>query len=562
MTPAPVSTPATDPSSALQHLFGLKGVTYRANLSKEELFHEALRRDRGRIRKGGSDDEPKVYATKLGIQGPLVYYTDPSCTGRPVQDTFGVAWPEIQNKVWWKKDFQKFDPDKYQGLLKRVVAHLNERRATLFVKDVYCGWDPSYAVPYRFVGEYATHAFFAHNMFPKRVEGIRDADQRRWTMLNVPSFRCAPERDGTLSERAVILDFKNRIALVVGRADYCGVVKKSMFTVMNFLLPEAGELSMHCSANVGQRGDCAILFGLSGTGKTTLSADPDRKLIGDDEHAWTAAGVSNFEDGCYAKLIDLDKKAEPIIAAALSMAGTIIENVPPLPGKELSKVDPQELDLTDRSITENTRFSYPLSCNPNVMEGAKGPHPETIVLLTADAFGVLPPISVLEGKDVMYHFVSGFTAKLAGTEVGVTEPQAAFSACFGAPFMSQKPSVYAKILAEKMKKHRARCILLNTGWSGGPYGVGRRISIGHTRALLNAALSGALDAGKAAYETHPVFGLKIPKSCPGVPAEILNPRNTWKDKAAYDAQATKLRDLFRKNYEEKGFSALGIEAVM
>ncbi len=559
---SPASTTSQDPSSALQQLLGLKGVTYRSDLSKEELCREALERDKGRIRKNGGDADNKVYATRLGMRGPLVYYTDPSCTGRPVQDTFGVAWPEIENKVWWKKDFQKFDPDKYQGLLERVVAHLGDRGAALFVKDVFCGWDPSYAVPYRFVGEYATHAFFAHNMFPKKMDGIRDADGRRWTMLNVPSFRCIPARDGTLSERAVILDFRNKIALVVGRADYCGVVKKSMFTVMNFLLPEMGELSMHCSANVGQRGDCAILFGLSGTGKTTLSADPDRKLIGDDEHAWTVAGVSNFEDGCYAKLIDLDKKAEPVIAAALSMAGTIIENVPRLPGKDLSQTDPQELNLADRSITENTRFSYPLACNPNVMEGAKGPHPETIVLLTADAFGVLPPVSVLEGKDVMYHFVSGFTAKLAGTEVGVTEPQAAFSACFGAPFMSQKPSVYAKILAEKMKKHKARCILLNTGWSGGPYGVGKRISIGHTRALLNAALSGALDAGKVAHESHPAFNLRIPKQCPGVPAEILNPRNTWKDKAAYDAQAAKLRDLFRKNFEEKGFTSLGIEPVM
>jgi phosphoenolpyruvate carboxykinase (ATP) len=556
------STTHQDPSSALRQLLGLDGVDYRANLSKEELFREALERDKGRIRKDGSDADAKVYATRLGMQGPLVYYTDPSCTGRPVQDTFGVAWPEIEGKVWWKKDFQKFDPDKYPGLLKRVVAHLNERRATLFVKDVFCGWDPSYAVPYCFVGEYATHAFFAHNMFPKKVDGIRDADARRWTMLNVPSFRCQPGRDGTLTERAVILDFRNKIALVVGRADYCGVVKKSMFTVMNYLLPELGELSMHCSANVGQRGDCAILFGLSGTGKTTLSADPDRRLIGDDEHAWTSAGVSNFEDGCYAKLIDLDKKAEPVIAAALSMPGTIIENVPSLPGKKLADLDPQELDLTDRSITENTRFSYPLSCNPNVMDGARGPHPETIVLLTADAFGVLPPVSVLEGKDVMYHFVSGFTAKLAGTEVGVTEPQAAFSACFGAPFMAQKPSVYARILAEKMKKHQARCILLNTGWSGGPYGVGKRISIGHTRALLNAALGGQLDAGKTSHEKHPVFNLRVPKSCPGVPAEILDPRNTWKDKAAYDAQATKLRDLFRKNFDEKGFASLGIEPVM
>jgi phosphoenolpyruvate carboxykinase (ATP) len=335
-----------------------------------------------------------------------------------------------------------------------------------------------------------------------------------------------------------------------------------MFTVMNFILPEMNELSMHCSANIGQRGDGAILFGLSGTGKTTLSADPNRELIGDDEHAWTEVGVSNFEDGCYAKLIDLDKDAEPVIAAALSMPGTIIENVPPLPGKKMEEMHPQDLDLTDGSITENTRFSYPLSCNPNVAAGAKGPHPETIVLLTADAFGVLPPVSVLAGKEVMYHFVSGFTAKLAGTEVGITEPQAAFSACFGSPFMSQKPSVYAQCLADKMKAHKARCILLNTGWSGGPHGIGKRISIKHTRALLDAALAGELDEGKVEYELHPVFNLRMPKSCPGVPSEILNPRNTWSDKEAYDAQAQKLRDMFHANFEEKGFGALGIEPIM
>jgi phosphoenolpyruvate carboxykinase (ATP) len=284
--------------------------------------------------------------------------------------------------------------------------------------------------------------------------------------------------------------------------------------------------------------------------------------VGDDETAWTQTGISNLEDGCYAKLIDLDKEAEPVIAAALSMAGTIIENVPPLPGKPMSETDPQELDLTDNSITDNTRFSYPLACNPNVAAGAKGPHPETIVLLTADAFGVLPPVAVLSQKEVMYHFVSGFTAKLAGTEVGITEPKAAFSACFGAPFMSHYPSVYAKLLAEKMGHHETRCILLNTGWSGGSYGTGERISIGHTRALLNAALRGDLDPDKVEYTEHPVFGLKMPNSCPNVPTEILDPRNTWEDKDAYDAAAEKLRAMFKANFEEKGFAELGIEPVM
>lgn len=540
---------------------GLEGLEYRHNLSKSALFNEAIAYDRGRIHPGGPDDEPKAYATQLGTDGPLIYYSDPSCTGRPVQDTFAVAHPEVEDNIWWKSDFQKFDPAHFNPLLERVAAHLNARGRHLYVQDVYCGWDPAYSVPYRFVGEYATHALFASNMFVENVD-VADAGDKRWTLLNVPSFQCDPDRDGTLSQRAVIIDIRNRIGLVLGRADYCGVVKKTMFTVMNYLLPEIGEMPMHCSANVGTRGDGAILFGLSGTGKTTLSADPQRELIGDDEHAWTGDGISNFEGGCYAKLIDLDKISEPVIASALSMSACLIENVPPLPGKPLADTDPQDLDLTDNSITENTRLSYPLSANPNVARDACGPHPETIVLLTADAFGVLPPVSILDTPDVMYHFVSGFTAKLAGTEVGVTEPRAAFSACFGSPFMAQKPSVYARILARKMETHHTRCILLNTGWSGGPHGTGKRISIKHTRALLNAALAGDLDPDQVEYETHPVFNLDMPTSCNGVPAEILNPRNTWADKAAYDAQAEKLRAMFRDNYEAKGFDALGIEAVM
>lgn len=551
-----------DYRAELEQKLGLTSVSYKYNLSKSELFHEAIANDRGRVEKDGPDDAQKAFPTALGENGPLVYYTDPSCTGRPVQDTFAVDWPEIEADVWWKNDLKKFDHNKFPALLERAVAHLNGKNAQLYVKDIYCGWDPAYAVPYRFVGEYATHAMFAHNMFAHDVAGVDNESAKRWTLLNVPTFHCDPDRDGTASKRAVILDIKNQICLVLGRADYCGINKKTMFTVMNYLLPGMGELSMHASANIGKDGDGAILFGLSGTGKTTLSADPDRLLIGDDEHAWTADGVSNFEGGCYAKLVDLNKDAEPVIAAALSMPGTIIENVPPLPGKKIEDTDPQDFDLTDQSITENTRFSYPLSCNPNVADGARGPHPTTIVLLTADAFGVLPPVSVLDGKEVMYHFVSGFTAKLAGTEIGVTEPTAAFSACFGAPFMARKPSVYAEILAKKMAENDARCILLNTGWSGGPYGTGKRISLAHTRALLNAGLRGDLHADGMDYDIHPVFNLKVPKSCPDVPTEILDPRNTWEDKDAYDAQATKLRDMFRKNFEAKGFGELGIEAIM
>ena len=541
----------------LEKLFGLKSVSYKYELSKEELFHEAIQHDRGRVSHDGGSNEHKAFPTKLGVKGPLVYYTDPDCTGRRTKDTFAVKWPEVADEIWFKADLSPYDPEKYQGLLQRVIRHLNDKQASLYVKDVFMGSDTSFAVPYRFVGEYATHAMFVHNMFPKNLHGVQDVDARRWTMLNVPSFVCEPERDGSRSECAVIIDARNKICLVAGRADYCGVNKKTIFTVGNYLLPKDGRLSMHCSANVGAKNDAAILFGLSGTGKTTLSADAARRLIGDDETIWSDNGLCNLEDGCYAKLINLDKEAEPVIAAALSKPGTIIENVPPLPGRKMEECHPDELDLNDGSLAENTRFSYPLDANPNVMPNGQGPHPQTIVLLTADAFGVLPPISILEPKDVMYHFVSGFTARVAGTEVGVTEPQPTFSACFGGPFMAHKPNVYAKLLGEKMEKHKARCILLNTGWSGGPHGVGKRMSIKLTRALLNAALNGDLD--QVETEVQPTLNLKMPKSCPGVPSEMLNPRNTWTDKAAYDEQALKLRDMFRQNFKNKGFAAFGIE---
>ncbi len=544
-------------SADLDKLLGLKTVSYKYNLPKNQLFHEAIRNDRGRVQRDGPSDAQKAYPTKLGDQGPLVYYTDPDCTGRRTKDTYAVAWPEVENEIWFKADLNRYDPAKFEGLLQRVVRHLNEKHATLYVKDVFMGNDPDLAVPYRFVGEYATHAMFVDNMFPKDLPGVKDVDQRRWTMLNAPSFVCEPERDGCRSEAAVVIDVRNKICLVAGRADYCGVNKKTIFTVGNYLMPKEGRLSMHCSANVGEKGDGAILFGLSGTGKTTLSADASRKLIGDDETIWSDNGLCNLEGGCYAKLINLDKKAEPVIAAALSQAGCLIENVPPLPGKTMDQCHPDELDLNDGSIAENTRLSYPLSAVPNVMPNARGPHPQTIVLLTADAYGVLPPISILEPKDVMYHFVSGFTARVAGTEVGVTEPQPTFSACFGGPFMAHKPNVYAKLLADKMSKHKARCILLNTGWSGGKYGVGKRMSLKVTRALLNAALNGQLDGVET--ETLAILNVTVPKSCPGVDSAILNPRNTWADKADYDATATKLRDSFRQNFKNKGFAAFGIE---
>ena len=547
-------------SQQLAEQFGLTTPNLRIGLTQDELFHEAIANDRGRVTIDGGNDEQKAFGTSLGAEGPLVYYTDPTCTGRPVHDTFAVARPEVVDTVWWKPGFAQFDPEKFDALLPRVVEHLNEREAQLYVSDVFCGWDPEYSEPYRFVGEYATHAYFCNIMFPKSVRDDSDRFEAGWTIINVPSFQAIPERDGTNSDRGVIMDIANRVALVVGRADYCGVNKKTMFTVMNYVLPAKGQLTMHCSANVGADGDSAILFGLSGTGKTTLSADPDRLLIGDDEHVWSDAGVSNFENGCYAKLIDLNKTDEPVIAAAMSMKGTLIENVPPVIGKDLADTHPDEFDLTDGSITENTRFAYPLTCNPGVAEGAMGPHPETIVLLTADAFGVLPPISILDTEEVMYHFVMGFTSKLAGTEVGITEPQAAFSACFGDPFMSHKPAVYAELLASRMREHKTRCILLNTGWTGGPFGKGERMSLSVTRALLNAALAGELDDVET--ETQNQLGLRIPVAVDGVDSTILNPRNTWDKEEEYDLSAAKLRLLFTEHYASSGYEDLGITARM
>ena len=549
-----------DLASQLESSFGLSTVDLRYGLSQDELFQAAIDGDRGRIQARGSDDEPKAYATALGLDGPLIFYSDPSCTGRPVQDTFCVDRELLSEAIWWKPGFAKFDPEAFDALLPRVIKHLNDRQARLYVTDVFCGWDRDFAEPYRFVGEYASHAYFCNIMFPHEIRENDDRADAGWTLFNVPSFRCDPARDTTRSDRAVIVDIERRVALVLGRADYCGVNKKTMFTIMNFVLPAAGQLSMHCSANVGRDGDTAILFGLSGTGKTTLSADPDRDLIGDDEHVWTDSGISNLENGCYAKLIDLDKKAEPVIASAMSMPGTLIENVPALPDVAIEDTDPQDFDLTDGSITENTRFAYPLTANPNVANGACGPHPQTIVLLTADAFGVLPPVSILDAEETMYHFVMGFTSKLAGTEVGVTEPEPSFSSCFGAAFMSQKASVYAELLEERMEAHKTRCILLNTGWSGGPYGKGVRMSLKVTRALLDAALAGEFD--DVEVEVQPILGLKMPVMCAAVDDEILNPRNTWDDPTDYDKAAVELRYMFRANYEIEGYADLGIAAAL
>ena len=590
-----VAAPPATVEAQLESAMGLTTVDVRYGLSQDELFAAAVAGDRGRIRPDGGDDEPKAHPTALGLDGPLVFYSDPSCTGRPVADTFCVDRASVTDDVWWKTGFARFEPERFDALAARAVEHLNRRRARLYVTDLYCGWDPSFAEPYRFAGEYASHAYFCNIMFPGLLTpgpaanvqsrtpaapgpaangqhqppvphgGLRrpgpGPDEGGWTLLNVPSYIPSQDPDPIhQSERAVIVDLERKLTLVLGRADYCGVNKKTMFTIMNFVAPARGHLSMHCAANVGASGDSAVLFGLSGTGKTTLSAEPGRELIGDDEHVWTDRGVFNFEAGCYAKLIDLDKRAEPVIAAALSMKGTLIENVPPRPGRDLAATDPQDLDLADDSITENTRFAYPLECNPNVAPGARGPHPSTVVLLTADAFGVLPPVSILGADEALYHFVMGFTARLAGTEVGVTEPTATFSSCFGAPFMAQRPHVYAGLLRSLIERHRSRCVLLNTGWTGGPYGRGERMSLAVTRRLLDTALAGGFDGTDTT--THPILGLQMPTSCPGVDDAILNPRHTWDDPAAYDEAATRLRDLFRANYDRQGYASLGIASVM
>ncbi|MBI3891294.1 MAG: phosphoenolpyruvate carboxykinase (ATP), partial [Candidatus Wallbacteria bacterium] len=392
----------------------------------------------------------------------------------------------------------------------------------------------------RIVTEKAWQNLFAHHLFIKPDRAHVSNHQPEFTVISAPNFQADPERDGTASETFIIVNFLEKLVLI-GGTHYAGEIKKSIFGVLNYLLPLKGVLSMHASANIGKDGTTAVFFGLSGTGKTTLSVDPERILIGDDEHGWSDRGVFNFEGGCYAKMIKLSKEAEPEIFATTQRFGTILENV---------VMDPhsRELDLNDETLTENTRGGYPLEFIPNASTSGVGGHPRDIVMLTADAFGVLPPISKLSTEQAMYHFLSGYTAKVAGTERGVTEPQATFSTCFGAPFMVLDPSVYAKLLGEKIVKHKTRVWLLNTGWSGGPYGVGHRMKIAHTRAMLHAALDGKLD--DVTFQKEPFFNLQIPTACPGVPAEVLDPRKTWKDTAGYDKKAKDLAGRFIANFKQ------------
>jgi phosphoenolpyruvate carboxykinase (ATP) len=463
-------------------------------------------------------------------------------TGRAARDKYVVDEPSTSENIWWGKINIKYSDDHFAGLHRRMCAYLRGKK--VFVQDCHAGADERYRVAIRVITEFAWHNLFARNMFiqqPREREAIRSF-KPEFTILHCPDFHADPDDDGTRSGTFVALDFARKLILIGGTA-YAGEIKKSIFTVLNYILPGRGILSMHCSANVSKSdpNDVAIFFGLSGTGKTTLSTDPHRLLIGDDEHGWSDDGIFNFEGGCYAKVIRLSKESEPEIYNCTRRFGTILENV---------GMDPatRYVDLNDMSITENTRAAYPLRHLTDIVPSGKAGHPCNVVMLTADAFGVLPPIARLTPQQAMYHFISGYTAKLAGTEAGVTEPTAVFSACFGAPFLARHPSAYADLLAARLVKYKADCWLVNTGWTGGSYGVGSRMKIEVTRAVLNAALAGTL--ADVETDEDPYFGFQVPREAPGVPTDILNPRKTWRDPRAYDEQAKKLAGMFRKNFEQ------------
>ena len=491
------------------------------NLPPARLYEEAIRRGEGLVAHGG----------------PLVTRTG-QYTGRSPDDKFTVLDEVTKDTVWWGKVNRPMEPVVFDKLHERVTAYFQNRE--VFIQDCYAGADEGYRLPVRIITEHAWHSTFARNMFVRETDPAKlETFVPEFTVIHAPDFKAVPSRDGTHSEAFVLANFTKNLVLI-GGTSYAGEIKKSIFTVLNFLLPERGVLGMHCSANIGSDGTSALFFGLSGTGKTTLSTDSERALIGDDEHGWSDDGIFNFEGGCYAKVIRLSQEAEPEIYQTTHQFGTILENV---------VIDPEtrSLDLDSQQYTENTRASYPITSIPNVVLEGVGGHPTTVIMLTADAFGVLPPISKLTPEQAMYHFMSGYTAKVAGTERGIKEPQATFSACFGAPFMARHPAVYGKLLGEKIAKHNVTCWLVNTGWSGGPYGEGSRMSIKYTRAMIRAALNGELT--KVPTEPDPNFGVHVPVVCPGVDANVLKPRNTWKDPAAYDLKAKDLARRFRENFK-------------
>jgi phosphoenolpyruvate carboxykinase (ATP) len=490
------------------------------NLSTPLLYEEAIRRREGRV----------------AHLGPLVVRTGQH-TGRSPNDKFIVKEDSSSEKVWWGKVNRPMEPAKFETLHRRMLAYLQGR--DLFVQDCFAGADHQYRLPIRIITETAWHSLFSRDMFIQATAEELETHLPEITVIDAPSFHAIPEVDGTRSEVFIVINFAERLVLI-GGTQYAGEIKKSIFTVMNCLLPQKNVLSMHCSANIGPKSDVAVFFGLSGTGKTTLSADPARSLIGDDEHGWSDRGVFNFEGGCYAKVINLSSTAEPEIYETTRRFGTLLENVS-------FDSESGRLNLNDDSLTENTRAAYPLSHIPNAVPDGLGGHTATIIMLTADAFGVLPPIAKLTPAQAMYHFLSGYTAKVAGTEKGITEPSATFSTCFGAPFMVLSPIVYAKLLGEKIAKHQVNVWLVNTGWSGGPYGVGQRVKIAYTRAMVHAVLDGSLNNVQTVVD--PVFGVAVPVTCPNVPTEVLNARNTWSDKAAYDLQAHKLASMFAENFK-------------
>lgn len=489
---------------------------------------------------------PKLYEhailrqeAQIAKDGPLVADTG-KYTGRSPNDKFIIEDEVTKEKVWWGDVNRGMSEENFNKIKAKVFNHVKER--DLFVQDCFAGTNPQFQVPIRVVTEFAWQSLFARNMFV-RIEDQKalNEHQPEYTVICVPTLKLNPAEDNTHSEAFILPNFKQKLILI-GGTHYAGEIKKSVFTLLNFLLPQKGTLSMHCSANTGNDGDVAIFFGLSGTGKTTLSADPERHLIGDDEHGWSDDGVFNFEGGCYAKAIRLSPTAEPEIFATTQRFGTILENV---------VIDPvtREKDFDDNSKTENTRASYPAHFIPNVVEKGYAGHPQNIIMLTCDAFGVLPPVAKLTPSQAMYHFLSGYTAKVAGTERGIKEPQATFSACFGAPFMALHPGVYAKLLGEKIAQHNAHCWLVNTGWSGGAYGVGSRVSIADSRAIIRAILNGEL--AKANFKTNLLFGFSVPENCPGVSsASILEPQSTWSDATEYENKAKHLANLFIENFKQ------------
>ncbi len=502
--------------------FGLGPVGSAArNLTAAALFEEAIRRDEG----------------LAAAHGPIVVRTGKH-TGRSPQDKFFVVEPGSEPNIDWGKTNKPFENDRFEALLARVAEYLREKH--VYVLDAFAGADPAYRLPIRVVTEYAWHNLFARHLFIPALAADLRGFAPEFAVVDVANFLAVPERDGTRSETFIIVDFGRKLILI-GGTTYGGEIKKSIFTVMNYLLPLRKAMPMHCSANVGKAGDTAIFFGLSGTGKTTLSADPERALIGDDEHGWTDTGVFNFEGGCYAKAIHLSAELEPQIFPTTRTFATVLENV-------VMDEQTRELDLDSDAYTENTRAAYPLTSVSNTVPSGMAGHPQNLVMLTCDAFGVLPPVARMTPAQAMYHFLSGYTAKVAGTEKGVTEPQTTFSHCFGAPFMVHEPVVYAKMLGERIAKHGVKCWLVNTGWSGGPYGVGKRMKLAYTRAMVNAAIGGALDGVE--FVPDPIFKVAVPKSVPGVPSEVLDPRNTWADTTAYERKARELAGKFRENFEK------------